>query len=129
MKLNVFIGLLILMSINVFAQDSIARLRKPVLLYLLEQERVAVYYQEESNRLLVVIGKMKMKEVEYLSIIENLKKDSAYSSAQIEIQKVSAQSWKETYEAEVVAHKKTKQKARRDKIIIFTVCLAIILLK
>lgn len=131
MKLNVYISLLILLLINfsTIAQDSVAQIRKPVLLYLLEQERVAVYYQQETNRLLLVIGNMKMKEMEYISIIESLKQDSIYSAAQIEIQKLSANSWKYLFEAEEKAHKRTKRVAIRNNILIATVATLIILLK
>lgn len=131
MKLNVYISLLILLLINfsTIAQDSVAQIRKPVLLYLLEQERVAVYYQQETNRLLLVIGNMKMKEMEYISIIESLKQDSTYSAAQIEIQKLSANSWRDLFEAEEKAHKRTKRVAIRNNILIATVATLIILLK
>jgi len=107
----------------------VAQIRKPVLLYLLEQERVAVYYQQETNRLLLVIGNMKMKEMEYISIIESLKQDSIYSAAQIEIQKLSVNSWKYLFEAEEKAHKRTKRVAIRNNILIATVATLIILLK
>jgi len=114
MKLSVFI--LLAASINCFGQsDSIARIRKPVLECLIADHYTAGKLSVE-NSILRNQQKELLTQIDfYKKIGASHRKDSLLCDSIISLTKGVANTWKESYEAEKMGHKKTKKQIKKWK--------------
>lgn len=122
MKLKLCIVLLA-MSISSYAQfnqrDSIGRIRKPVLQFLIGEHYRAVSLEKDLN-----VCKQQKVELKYqldntYKIIDNYKADSVLTDSLLHMEKAVGRTWKESYENEKVRHGETKNKVRQWKLFTF----------
>ena len=134
MKLKGLIASVLLLStLFVNAQpgkDSIAHIRKPVLQHLLEQDKRAIFYFQETNRLTAKVLELGIQVGEYLKIIESYKADSVETTAIIATADASAKGWENTYNDEKKSHDNTKKKWRRRAfvVVVGNVALVVVLI-
>lgn len=113
MKLSVFI--LLVVSIDVYCQDTIAYVRKPVLQCLIADHYTAEKLSIENSLLKNQQGELKNQIQLYKDIISSHRKDSVQADSLISIEKKIAITWKESYDAEKMGHKQTKVQIKKWK--------------
>jgi len=109
MKLSVFI--LLVASINCYAQqDSIAKIRKPVLECLIADHYTANKLAAENSILRNQQVELHSQIKNYELIKESYRKDSSLCDSLVSLIRTESKTWEESYELEKAAHKKTKRK-------------------
>lgn len=127
MKLSVFI--LLAVSNSLYAQiDSVARVRKQVLECLIAGHYAAGKLSVE-NSILRNQQKELLTQIDYYKKIDtNHRKDSLLCDSLVALNKGIAITWKESYEAEKMSHKVTKQQIKKWKLIAAGVTLLNVLI-
>lgn len=115
MKLSVFI--LLAVSINVYSQDSVAYIRKPVLQCLIADHYTAEKLSVENSILRNQNAEREKQLHLYKDIISSHRKDSVLADSLISIHKRIATTWKESYDAEKMGHQVTKKQIKKWKLI------------
>lgn len=108
MKLSVFI--LLVVSINCFGQEEIARVRKPVLECLLADHYTATKLSVENSILRNQQAELHLQIKNYQLMDSTSRKDSFLCDSLVSLTKAESTTWKESYELEKKSHRKTKAK-------------------
>lgn len=117
MKQIVFITVL-LISISASAQvDSIARVKKPVLRFLIGEHYRAEELAAENDILRKQKNELSFQIVNQQKIFISMRKDSILCDSLISLNKRTALSWKSSYESEKKDHKDTRRKVIKWKLI------------
>ena len=114
MKLSVFI--LLAVSNSLYAQiDSVAHVRKQVLECLIARHYTAGKLATENSILRNQQAEL-IKQIDFYRAIDSShRKDSLLCDSVVSLTRGIANTWKESYEAEKMGHKKTKKQIKKWK--------------
>jgi hypothetical protein len=116
MKLSVFIFLLIPFS-SLAQQDSIARVRKPVLVYLIGEHYRAVSLDSSLRECTLQKHELKFQIENYKKLILSHKQDSILADSLLRVEKSTSLSWESSYKLEKKDHKATRRQVNKWKLI------------
>lgn len=120
---------IILISINCYGQaDSIARVRKPVLQFLIGEHYRATELADQNKLMCKQQDELLHQITNYKELITSFRKDSLLCDSLVSLNKRTAISWKESFEAEKVAHKRAKNQIKKWKAITIGVAILGIIL-
>lgn len=109
MRLSVFIIALLTIT-NLQAQvDSVGRVRKPVLAYLIGEHYRANNLAAENSILRNQADELRYQITQYQKLVASHRADSLLCDSLIALHERTGITWKSSYEAEKINHKKTKK--------------------
>jgi hypothetical protein len=115
MKLSVFI--LLVVSINSYSQDSIAKVRKPVLECLIADHYAAKKLSIENSILRNQQAELHLQIKNYQLMDSSFRKDSFLCDSLVSLTRAESNTWEESYELEKKSHRKTKASIMKWKAI------------
>lgn len=128
MKPSLFIALLLIQFSSFAQQDSIAKVRKPVLRFLIGEHYRAVSLDSAMNECNLQKHELQFQIEQYKKLVISHKQDSIQADSLFRLQETVSNSWKDSYEVEKIDHKSTKKQVIKWKVVAMATALLAILL-